>query len=253
MSPRLAFALDAAYRAGRSTLAHFGKGEFETKRDATPVTDADLAAERLIRELIHEEYPGESILGEEEGGDRDDRQWVIDPIDGTKSFVCGVPLYATLLSFEEEGQPTVAVCYFPALDQMLYAERDGGAFFNGRPCRVSAKTSIEKSTFCCGGHRTMIKYGRDAGVHRLAERAMATRTWSDAYGHALVATGRVEGMIDPHVRRWDVSPMHLIVCEAGGRSTTFSGGNPLEPVAEGDHEFVTSNGLLHAAMLDCFR
>src|SRR5579862_1257794 len=192
MSPRLAFAIDAAMRAGRSTLAHFQTGTaVDLKSDATPVTIADRNAERMIREEIERQYPDDSILGEEEGaaGTSDDR-WVIDPIDGTKSFVCGVPIYSTLLAYEVAGRPVLGVCYLPALNELLYAERRSGAFWNGRPCSVSKKSVIKGSVLCCGGHRLMAELGHMDPLIELAQRAMATRTWSDAYGHALVATGR---------------------------------------------------------------
>src|SRR5688500_4641563 len=143
MSPRLAFAIDAAYRAGRATLAHFNTGtRVDRKADRSPVTAADLLAEEMIRAGIARHFPGDQILGAEGGGPARGDRWVIDPIDGTKSFVAGVPLYATLVSFEQEGGPVAGVCYFPALDEMLYAERGAGAFWNGRPCRVSETRDI---------------------------------------------------------------------------------------------------------------
>lgn len=218
-----------------------------TKSDQTPVTAADQGAERLIRELIEHRYPGEYILGEEEGGataqlDR----WVIDPIDGTKSFISGVPLYATLLSYEVGGEAVVGVCYFPALDEMLYAEKGQGAFFNGRPARVSERDATVGSVICCGGHRSMVSAGRWKPFLKLVDRALATRTWSDAYGHALVASGRVDAMIDPVVAHWDVSAVSLIVREAGGKFTDFEGNDALAP------EAISSNGKIHQELIDVF-
>lgn len=244
MSPRLDFAIRAARAAGRFTLSYFQTGAaVEIKGDATPVTAADKGAERLIRELLAQEYPGEAILGEEEGGTEATERWVVDPIDGTKSFICGVPLYATLLSYEIDNVAQLGVCYFPALDEMLYAELGQGAFFNGRPANVSKKTSLEGSVFACGGLQSMKKHGRDQGFARISERALATRTWSDAYGHALVATGRVEAMVDPVVAHWDISALSVIVREAGGKFTDFRGRDTLAL------EAVSSNGHLHAAVL----
>lgn len=249
MSPRLAFALDAVYRAGRATLPYFQTGTpVELKSDATPVTIADRTAERMIREAIANAYPGEAILGEEEGGafDAADR-WVLDPIDGTKSFVTGVPLYATLLSYEVDQIPVVGACYFPALDEMLYAETGAGAFFNGRPCRVSNRTDLDQVTVCVAGHRGLDRAGLTEGFVRIARQVMATRSWCDAYGHALVATGRVEAMVEPAISRWDVSPIALIVEEAGGRYTSLSG-------VPGIHDdALSSNGLLHDWILRTLR
>lgn len=254
MSPRLAFAIDAATKAGRSTLAHFQTGTpVEIKSDETPVTVADRSAERLIREDIERRYPNESILGEEEGAQgAGGNRWVIDPIDGTKSFVCGVPIYATLLAFEEDGVPVIGVCFLPALNEILYAEKGQGAFWNGRPSRVSGKTTVKGSTLCCGGHRLMDHLGRLKPFLELSQTAMATRTWSDAYGHALVATGRVEAMIDPSISRWDISAMKVILEEAGATITDFRGGDVLQVQPHGHLEAVSSNGLLHAELMEAF-
>ncbi len=249
MSPRLAFALDAAVKAGRSTLAHFQTGiGFENKLDDTPVTIADKNAERMLRELIEKQYPGEAILGEEEGqtGSGDD-QWVIDPIDGTKSFVCGVPLYATLLSFERAGEVEVGVCYLPALDELLFAERGKGAYWNGRVCRVSSKTSLKGAVISSSGYLGISKRGWMDAYVKMASGGMAARTWCDAYGHALVATGRVDLMIDTNVKRWDISAMSLIVREAGGAFTDFLGRTEL-----GDNA-ISSNGLLHPELLEALK
>lgn len=248
MTPRLAFALDAAHRAGRRTLAYFQTGaQIAYKEDGSPLTQADSEAERLIRDLIAQEYRREAILGEEEGGQLEGGTgWVIDPIDGTKSFVCGVPLYATLLSYEESGEPLVAACYLPALDEIVFAEKGEGAFWNGRPCRVSKVRSMDEATLSCGSHASMENRGRARGLAQLAEVCRATRTWTDAYGHALVATGRIEAMIDPVVRPWDISAMRLIVEEAGGLCTDFRGGQPPHS------EAISSNGLLHFPLIEAF-
>lgn len=247
MSPRLEFALEAAHRAGRLTLAHFQTDTaVELKSDGSPVTEADKGAERLVREMIGKSFPGEPILGEEEGGDSKGNGWVVDPIDGTKSFVCGVPLYATLISYEEHGEPMVGVCYFPALNEMVYAEKGAGAFWNGRPCRVSTVDILESSFLSSGSQFSMASACRSEGFQRLVQTARATRTWSDAYGHALVATGRIEAMIDPVVAPWDISAMRLIVREAGGRFTDFQGGsNP-------QTEAIASNGLIHDRLTGAF-
>ena len=257
MSPRLVFALDAAYRAGRSTLALFDTGaavemKGDTPEEATPVTEADKGAEEIIRAAIEAAYPGESVLGEEQGltGAGDDR-WIVDPIDGTKAFIAGVPLYATLLSYEVAARPVLGVCYVPALDLMVHAEVGGGAFWNGRPIRVSPTTSLTQAALACGGHSSMIKTGRWKGFETLVAKTLTTRTWQDAYGHALVASGRIAGMVDPRVSRWDISAMIPIVEEAGGRATDFDGGDPLAR-ADDDLEIVTCAPGVQAEILQAF-
>ena len=244
----MVFALETALKAGRSTLGYFRNGaEIEIKADNSPVTAADKHAERLIRESVEMSYPHESILGEEEGATGSGTtRWVIDPIDGTKSFVAGVPLYATLLSFEEEGEPTVGVCYLPALDEMYYAQKGQGAFCNGRPIHVSQTPSLSGSTILCGGHKTLIERNRLDGFLKIVPHTRSTRTWGDAYGHTLVASGRADAMIDPRVNRWDISSMSLIVREAGGTWTDFSGNRQLTD------EAISSNGLVHQEVLKAF-
>jgi histidinol-phosphatase len=248
-SDRLAFALDAVYQAGRSTLALFGTGHaVERKADASPVTEADREAERILRDLIAARWPGEGIFGEEEGkSGNQDRRWVIDPIDGTKSFVSGVPLYATLLSFEEAGRATVGVAYFPALDLMLCAEKGQGALADGRAIAVSAKTTLADSVVCCGSVRSFESRGHLEGYLRIWREVLALRTWCDAYGHALVAMGRVEAMLDPVVEHYDVSSMRLIVEEAGGIFCGFDGGD------SPNREAISVNRALHRDILERFR
>lgn len=247
MSPRLAFAVEAAYRAGRATLPHFQTGvAIDLKGDSSPVTVADRLAERMIREAIERAFPEDGILGEEEaevaGGDR---RWVVDPIDGTKSFVSGVPLYATLIGLEEAGEPVLGVAYFPGLDEMVYAERGSGAFFNGRACRVS-EGGLDRAVLACGSPTSLGQYGMLDALVALGKRTMAIRTWGDAYGHMLVATGRVAAMIDPIVNRWDICAVAAIVREAGGRFTDRDGNEPLGVSA------ISSNGQVHDELLRAF-
>ncbi|MCW5936951.1 MAG: hypothetical protein KIT11_06570 [Fimbriimonadaceae bacterium] len=248
MSPRLAFAIETAIAAGRATLPWFQTGvDAEAKGDGSPVTAADRRAEAVVRERIGRHFPGEAVLGEEEGGDptAPDR-WVVDPIDGTKSFVSGVPLFATLLSYEVDSVPIVGVAYFPGLDELYYAEKGEGAFWNGRICRVASEEGRDTAVVCHGGIKAMRGAGRLEGLIRLSDQVMATRGWSDAYGHALVASGRAVAMLDPAVKRWDVSAMALIVREAGGVWTDFAGREVL-----GD-EAVSSTPWFHPTVMEAY-
>jgi histidinol phosphatase-like enzyme (inositol monophosphatase family) len=250
VTSRLRFALDAVRKAGQSTLEHFQSGVVvEYKSDHSPVTVADKNAERTLREAINTQFPGETILGEEQGlTGTGSTRWIIDPIDGTKSFICGVPLYATLLSFEVDGEPILGVSYFPALDEMVYAEKGLGCFMNDKRVKVTTRSSTTGCFLASGGPNSMVKYNRWKPFERLSARAVATRTWSDAYGHCLVATGRVDAMIDPVVSRWDLSAIKVIVEEAGGRFTDFNGNNPF---TNGDFnlEAISSNGHIHDELL----
>jgi myo-inositol-1(or 4)-monophosphatase len=193
-------------------------------------------------------------VGEEEGGDlAAGTRWIIDPIDGTKSFVAGVPLYATLVSFEESFLPVAAACYFPALDEMLYADLEGGAFFNGRPCRVSSRTDLDRALVCVGNPQRFVSLGRLEGFLRLSAGVLDVRTWCDAYGHALVATGRVDAMIDPNISLWDVSALSLILKEAGGTFTDFDGRDTLvHPRENGKYDAISANGKLTQEVLGLF-
>ena len=253
MSPRLRFALDAVRKAGQSTIEHFQSGvAVEYKSDSSPVTVADKNAEAILRAAINEAYPGETILGEEQGlTGTGNTRWIIDPIDGTKSFICGVPLYATLLSYEVNGKPILGVSYFPALNEMVHAEQGSGCYLNESKVQVTGRTTTKGGFLACGGPNSMVKYGRWDGFEQLSKEAVATRTWSDAYGHCLVATGRIDAMIDPVVSRWDLSAIKIIVEEAGGRFTDFKGGNPFE---RGDFglEAISSNGHIHDEILKVY-
>lgn len=255
MSPRLAAAVETVYRAGRSTLALFQTPlKVESKEDNSPVTLADKEAEQIIRADLSARFPGEAVLGEEQGltGEGDDR-WVVDPIDGTKSFICGVPLYATLLSYEQAGEPILGVAYVPPLDMMVYAERGGGAFLNGRPIRVSSATSWMGQVLCHAAYPRLQSAGLADGYDRIAKETLATRTWQDAYGHLLVATGRAIAMVDPTVSRWDISAILPIITEAGGMCSRADGRHPFDPIDEsGTLQLLSSNGHVHAAMVEEF-
>ncbi len=253
MSPRLRFAIDAARKAGQSTLEHFQSGvAVEYKADASPVTIADKNAEQILRDAIGAQFPGETILGEEQGlTGTGNTRWIIDPIDGTKSFICGVPLYATLLSYEVDGEPILGVSYFPALNEMVYAEKGSGTFMNDKQVHVTSRTTTKGGFLACGGPNSMVKYGRWEAFEEISAHAVATRTWSDAYGHCLVATGRVDAMVDPVVSRWDLSAIKVIVEEARGRFTDFKGKNPFE---KGDFglEAISTNGHIHDELLKVY-
>jgi histidinol phosphatase-like enzyme (inositol monophosphatase family) len=193
------------------------------------VTVADHAAERHIRALIQEAFPEDGIVGEE-GEDvpsRSGRRWIVDPIDGTRSFSSAVPLYAVLIALETDGAPTLGCCHLPVLSETLVAADGAGAWLNGRPSRVSECEKLSEARLVTSG----FEYWRDrstpeerAGFDRLVLATRFARTWGDGYGYFLVATGRVDLLCDPiSGAYWDHAPMNVIISEAGGRFTQFDG------------------------------
>ncbi|HEX7022581.1 MAG TPA: inositol monophosphatase family protein [Trueperaceae bacterium] len=222
----LDFATQLAYDAGRLTLGYYQTGlRPDFKPDDTPVTVADRKAEELIRARIEATYPKHGILGEEYGDSQPDAsyRWIIDPIDGTKAFLRGVPLYAVLIALEIEGISEVGAAYFPALDEMIGAASRQGCYWNGRPARVSQARDLSRATLAYTDVAGFAKHGRQAAFERLAAACYDRRGWSDAYGYALVATGRVELMLDPVVSPWDCGPFPPILREAGGTFGDWKG------------------------------
>jgi myo-inositol-1(or 4)-monophosphatase len=220
LSTYLEFATETAYLAGRQTLAYYQTGvQPDFKPDDTPVTVADHKAEEAIRTRIERQFPGHAIVGEEFGlseTQASNHRWIIDPIDGTKSFVRGVPLYAVLIGLEIDGKPEVGAAYFPALDEMICAATGLGCWWNGRRARVSQVSSLAQGILSCTSVKSFGKYGRQAAFERLMQACYHQVGWSDAYGYLLVATGRIEVMIDPVMAVWDCGPFPPILSEAGG-------------------------------------
>lgn len=250
----LDFVTRTAERAGEITRSHFGITAVEFKSDGSEVTEADRAAERFIRSAIGEAFPADAVLGEEEGASArssNGRRWIVDPIDGTRSFAAGVPLYGVLLALEQDNHPILACCHFPELGQTLVAASGAGAWFNGRRAEVSACDRIEEARVVTSG----LEYWRDwatecghRGWTELIRRSRFARTWGDCYGYVLVATGRAEVLADPASgARWDYAPMVPLLTEAGARYTTF-GGAPVRAWSTA----LATNGRLHDAARSCW-
>ena len=243
----LNFALDATWQAGRVTLAYFQTGLVaERKADNSPVTIADREAEQKLRRLIQTRWPDHALIGEEYGqaaGDAGDTSytWIIDPIDGTKSFVSGVPLYAVLLALVKDNEPLLGVMHFPGLNETVYAARGRGCHWNGRRVHVSRVSRLSDAVLLASDLNTLAyaQFGRSAGFQRLMESTYIQRTWGDAYGYALVATGRAEVMLDPVMAVWDCGPLQVILEEAGGTFTNWKG----TPTIWGE-EAIATNGVL---------
>jgi len=224
----LDFAAQSAYEAGRLTLGYFRTGEMrpELKPDDTPVTAADREAERLIRARIGAKYHRHAIVGEDYGvKERADssHRWLVDPIDGTKAFVRSVPLYGVLIGLEVEGRYEVGAAYFPALDEMVCAAIGEGCYCNGRRSRVSSAQTLEGGILSFTDAASFEERDREEAFRSLRRAAGGSRGWSDAYGHALVAMGRIELMLDPVMNPWDCAPFPPILREAGGYFGNWSG------------------------------
>jgi histidinol phosphatase-like enzyme (inositol monophosphatase family) len=222
----LEFGVELAWRAGRATLAHFQTGiAVETKPDRSPVTAADRAAEQIVRSAIEARFPADGIIGEELGALRTGakRRWIIDPIDGTRSFVRGVPLYGLLLALEDNGDAVLGVIHFPALEETVWAARGEGCWWNGRRALVSDVTDLSRALLLTSDAESIERQGHGAGWSRLRARADIVRTWGDCYGYTLVATGRAEAMLDPVVALWDAAAIAPVIEEAGGVLTDWSG------------------------------
>jgi len=227
----MAFTTETAYLAGRLTLGYYQTGTRpDFKADDSPVTVADRLAEELIRSRIEARYPSHTIVGEEYGekaGSDAAFRWFIDPIDGTKSFVRGVPLYGVLIGLEIEGVPEVGVAYFPALDEMLAAATGLGCWWNGRRARVSEVADLSRAWLSSTDPGAFDKYGRVEAWQRLQQATYYRTGWGDAYGYMLVATGRIELMLDPVMNAWDAGPFPPILREAGGYFGDWQGNTTL--------------------------
>lgn len=236
-----------ATRAGAITLEHFGGVlAAERKGDGTPVTVADRAAESLIREGIQARYPDHGILGEEFGETNPGApvRWILDPIDGTRSFMRGVPLYGVLIGVEVEGEPTVGVAHFPALGETVSAATGLGCQWNTEATRVSDVRDLAEAAVLTTEPADLLEDPLARGWERLVRETTLARTWGDCYGHILVATGRAEIMVDPILSPWDAAPFVPILAEAGGRFTDLSG----EARVDGGSGLST-NGILHDRVL----
>lgn len=247
----LNLALRLADEADALTMQRFGAVDLrvETKPDMTPATDADLDAEKLLRARLAETRPQDSVFGEEFGGAKEltGRQWVVDPIDGTKNFVRGVPVWSTLIALLVDGVPVVGVVSAPALGRRWWAGEGQGAFtsFGGATRRISVSgvTELESASLSFSDLATGWDEKRPRFVE-LLDAVWRTRGYGDFWSYCLVAEGAVDIAVEPEVKLWDLAPLDILVREAGGRFTNLAA----EPGPHGGSA-VATNGLLHDAVL----
>ena len=230
---RIAPAAELARLTGEIALRHYRSNlTVETKADGSPVTIADRAAEMAAREWVERHFPNDGLLGEEFGEERPGatRRWIIDPIDGTKSFVRGTPLWGSLVALCEGERVLAGAAYFPVLGELVAAAPGAGCWWNGSRCAVSLIDDIASATILTTDDRFRERPAYRAGWERIADTAAVSRTWGDCFGYLLVATGRAEVMLDAVMSPWDAAALQPIIEEAGGvftdwagRSTAFGG------------------------------
>jgi histidinol phosphatase-like enzyme (inositol monophosphatase family) len=261
INERFKRAVQFAQEAGDVTLTYFRQSslEVEQKADHSPVTIADRSAEERLRSRIEEHFPDDSILGEEYGSriGTSGYQWVLDPIDGTKSFIHGVPLYTTLVAVLVEDEPTIGVIHAPATGETVYAATGRGCFHvdqldgKTRPARVSRIASLRDALVLTTDVASFAsRPGSDAlNVYlQLQSAARLVRTWGDGYGYLMVATGRAEAMIDPEMNVWDMAALLPVIEEAGGRFSDWQGQRTIH---SGDS--LGTNGLVAEEVLSILK
>jgi histidinol-phosphatase len=238
LSSDLELAVRLTDAADAITISRFRTGlAIETKADLTPVTEADRAVEAEVRRVLARERPDDAILGEEEGAaGAGARRWIVDPIDGTRNYARGIPIWATLVAVEEDGIVRAGVASAPALGRRWWAERGAGAFASGERIRVSTVSSVEQA---------VLSFALENGLPAIAGRAWHARGFGDFWAHVLVAEGVVDGAVDAiGVGEWDLAAVQVIVEEAGGRFSDFSGESRIDGGTA-----ISSNGSLHEELL----
>jgi histidinol-phosphatase len=246
MDKRLETAIQAAKAGGEVALRYFRSGlDIEYKGDSSPVTRADRESEQRIVEVLRSAFPDHGILGEE-FGERDGAgaRWIVDPIDGTKNFIRGIPYFASLIALEEEGEVTTGVIYAPAVDDLLYAQRGAGAFDSNGRLRVSDVDTLAASTVVFGGLKAFRKRGLWSNFENLVESSLRQRGFGDYFGHTFIARGQADVMVELDLKPWDVAPLKIVVEEAGGRFSDLAGNATIYGTAA-----VTSNGKVHDEVL----
>ncbi len=226
LDARIAPAAELARLTGDIALRHYRSHLIvETKADGSPVTVADRAAEEAARDWVRRFFPEDGVLGEEFGEERAGarRRWLIDPIDGTKSFVRGTPLWGSLVALCEGETVLAGAAYFPGVGELVAAAPGAGCWWNGSRCTVSSVATLGAATVLTTDGRFREHPERRAGWERIASAASVARTWGDCFGYLLVATGRAEMMCDPILSPWDAAALYPIVREAGGAFTDWAG------------------------------
>lgn len=235
-------------QAGAIVRRYYGAPiEVERKADQSPVTEADREVERFIRGALAKHFPSHGLYGEEYGECEGSSayRWIIDPIDGTRSFLLRTPLFGTLIALEHERKPVLGSIYLPIQNQLMIGSRQSGTFLNGKRCFVSRTTKLSEAKLMITDPSVLVGETADAAIRRLCERVEITRGFGDCFGYFLVASGAADVMIDPVLEYYDVAALGPIVEGAGGRLTSLTGGDVLD-----ERSAVATNGLLHEEVLE---
>ncbi len=225
------FLIELAERSGDFIRPFFGRHDLavETKADASPVTAADRGAEELLRRMIQQRFPDHGIIGEEFGNVRGDAEWVwvLDPIDGTKSFMSACPLFGTLIALLHHGQPVLGAIHQPILRQLIIGDGQT-TLLNGHRTRVRATTRMRDATLLTSDSLNLAKYQNGPACERVVQSVKLYRTWGDCYGYLLLASGWADVMLDPIMNPWDIAALVPVVKGAGGVITDWHGGDPMK-------------------------
>ena len=252
LAPYRAFIADLAAESGDFIRPFFGRADLavEAKGDASPVTAADRGAEDLLRRRIEARFPAHGIIGEEFGNVREDAEftWVLDPIDGTKSFITAVPLWGTLIALLHRGQPVLGCIHQPILGQLMIG--DGATTtLNGLPVRCRATARVEDATVLTSDHLNLARYQDGPACERLLARARLVRTWGDCYGYLLLAAGHADVCLDPIMNPWDIAALVPVVRGAGGLISDWRGASPYPA----EHTVAAATPALHAEVIRALR
>jgi histidinol-phosphatase len=243
--------IEIAHQAGEIALSYFDTGiKVEEKEDLSPVTIADRETESFLREQILKSYPSDGMLGEEYGEENGSSgyRWIIDPIDGTRSYIRNIPIWATLVSLEFEGKPIAGVCHMPVLQQTFHALRGNGSYRNERKLSVSKTNSLKSAIFSYSSYRFFKDGGRKDVFLRLIEETDRPRGYSDFWGFMLLAQGSVDLVVEMGVHIWDIAGLKVIVEEAGGKFSTWEGDDRIDLP-----DVMATNGILHDEVLSYLR
>jgi len=220
--------------------------KIESKEDETPVTIADKKSEEKMCQLIMKEFPDHGILGEEFGEFNSNAEyiWILDPIDGTKSFICGVPLFGTLIALLKNGEPILGAINHPILNEFIIGD-NLSAECNGKTIKIKLNDTISETILLTTDHNNVAKYRNSAGFEKLTKMVKLYRTWGDCYGYSLLAQGYADIMIDPMMSKWDLAALIPVIKGAGGKISDFYGNDPMK-----GNSIVASNSLLHPKIIE---